>query len=67
MEQGDYMTVFPLRSFVIAWCTSEAAGRFDRLESKEEKGQELKHKLNINIICLFKEGFAVCYSTLLNE
>lgn len=59
------MMVFPLRSFVIAWCTSEAAGRFDRLESKEEKGQELKHKLNI--ICLFKEGFAVCYSTLLNE
>lgn len=61
------MRVFPLTSFIIAWCTPEAAGRFDRLDSKEEKGQKLKHKLNIHIICLLKEGFAVCYSTLLNE
>ena len=45
----------------------EAAGRFDGLGSKEEKGRELKHKLNTNIICLFKEGFAVSYSILLNE
>lgn len=53
-----------LRSFVTAWCT---VGRFDELGSKEEEGRELKHKLNMTIICLFKEGFAVSYSILLNE
>lgn len=46
---------------------SEAVGRFDELGSKEEEGRELKHKLNMTIICLFKKGFAVSYSILLNE
>lgn len=46
---------------------SEAAGRSDGLGSKEEKGRELKHKLNTNIICLFREGFAVSRSILLIE
>lgn len=46
---------------------STAAGRFDGLGSKEEKGREPKHMLSTNIICLFKEGFAVSYSSLLND
>lgn len=43
---------------------SAAAGRFGGLGSRIKERNH--HKLNTNIICLFKEGFGDSYAILLN-
>lgn len=53
LEQGDYWggcSLVPWDPLSLFGVLSQAAGRLDELDSKEEKGRELEHNVNTNII-----------------